>query len=164
MMIYTSKKLCSYEKGILIISVYREGIRMKMDKFTYCDNTRMNWLKKKIKLLMPMHDIIKKNLLVLGSLVYIDETWGWVGIKIKGDGTELGSYYNKYIWVLVNKKVGMVYFQYDNDENASRRSKSINASLGDFKGTIMSDVFVYKQLTRDNPELEHCLCWAHVLF
>ena len=143
---------------------YREGIRMKMDKFTCCDNTRMNWLKKGIKPLMPMLDIIKKNLLIPGSFVNIDETWEWVRIKIKGDGTDLGSYYKKYIWVLVNKETGMVYFLYDNDENDSRGSRPINTFLGDFKGTIMSDAFiVYKQLTRDNPELEHCLCWAHVL-
>jgi hypothetical protein len=143
---------------------YREGIRMRLDKFVSCDNTRMNWLKKGIKPLMPMLDLIKKKLLIPGSFVNIDETWEWVRIKFLGDGTSLGGYFKKYVWVLVNKDTGMVYFLYDNDENDSRGSRPINAFLGDFKGTIMSDAFVvYKQLTRDNPNLEHCLCWSHVL-
>lgn len=143
---------------------YREGIRMRLDKFTSCDNTRMNWLKKGIKPLMPMLDLIKRNLLIPGSFLNIDETWEWVRIKFLGDGTSLGGYFKKYVWVLVNKATGMVCFLYDNDENDSRGSRPINTFLGDFKGTIMSDAFiVYKQLTRDNPDLEHCLCWSHVL-
>ena len=143
---------------------YREGIRMKLDKFVSCDNTRMNWLKKGINPLLPMLDIIKKKLLVPGAFLNIDETWEWVRIKFLGDGTSLGGYYKKYVWVLVNKDTKMVCFLYDNDENDSRGSRPINTFLGDFKGTIMSDAFiVYKQLTRDNPDLEHCLCWAHVL-
>jgi len=143
---------------------YREGIRMKLDKFVSCDNTRMNWLKKGIKPLLPMLAIIKKKLLIPGSFVNIDETWEWVRIKFAGDGTSLGGYFKKYVWVLVNKEAKMVYFLYDNDENDSRGSRPINTFLGDFKGTIMSDAFiVYKQLTRDNPDLLHCLCWSHVL-
>ena len=143
---------------------YREGIRMRLDKFTSCDNTRMNWLKKGIKPLKPMLSLIKKKLLVPGAFINIDETWEWVRIKFLGDGTSLGGYFKKYVWVLVNKDAEMVYFLYDNDENDSRGSRPINTFLGDFKGTIMSDAYiVYKQLTRDNPDLEHCLSWAHVL-
>ena len=142
---------------------YREGIRMRLDKFTSCDNTRMNWLKKGIKPLMPMLGFIKEKLLTPGCFLNIDETWGWVRIKFVGDGTYLGGYFKKYIWVLVNKKEGMVYFLYDNDENDSRGMRPINTFLGDLRGTVMSDAFiVYKQLTRDNPNLLHCLCWAHV--
>lgn len=142
---------------------YREGIRMRLDKFTSCDNTRMNWLKKGIMPLKPLLGFIKDKMLTPGCFLNIDETWGWVRIKFVGDGTNLGGYFKKYIWVLVNKKEGMVYFLYDNDENDSRGTRPINTFLGDFKGTIMSDAFiVYKQLTHDNPNLLHCLCWAHV--
>lgn len=142
---------------------YREGIRMKLDKFVSCDNTRMNWLKKGIMPLKPLLGFIKDKMLTPGCFLNIDETWGWVRIKFVGDGTNLGGYFKKYIWVLVNKKEGMVYFLYDNDENDSRGMRPINTFLGDLKGTVMSDAFiVYKQLTRDNPNLLHCLCWAHV--
>jgi hypothetical protein len=142
---------------------YREGIRMRLDKFVSCDNTRMNWLKKGIMPLKPLLGFIKDKMLTPGCFLNIDETWGWVRIKFVGDGTNLGGYFKKYIWVLVNKKEGMVYFLYDNDENDSRGMRPINTFLGDLKGTVMSDAFiVYKQLTRDNPNLLHCLCWAHV--
>lgn len=147
----------------LLVPNYREGIRMKIDKFTSCDNTRRNWLKKGAELLKPLLGFIKIRLLKPGSFVNIDETWERVRIKLRGDGTKLGHYFKKYIWVLINKKEHMAYFLYDNDENDSRGRRPIEKFLGDFKGTIMSDAFiVYKQLTRDNPDLLHCLCWAHV--
>lgn len=148
----------------LLVPNYREGIRMKIDKFTSCDNTRKNWLKKGAELLKPLLEFIKIRLLKPGSFVNIDETWERVRIKLRGDGTKLGHYFKKYIWVLINKKEHMAYFLYDNDENDSRGRRPIERFLGDFKGTIMSDAFiVYKQLTRDNQDLLHCLCWAHVL-
>ena len=57
----------------------------------------------------------------------------------------------------------MAYFLYDNDENDSRGRRPLETFLGDFLGSIMSDAFiVYKQLTLDNPDLFHCLCWTHV--
>lgn len=148
----------------LLVPNYREGIRMKIDKFTSCDNTRRNWLKKGAELLKPLLGFIKIRLLKPGSFVNIDETWERVRIKLRGDGTKLGHYFKKYIWVLINKKENMAYFLYDNDKNDSRGRRPIEKFLGDFKGSIMSDAFiVYKQLTRDNPDLLHCLCWAHVL-
>lgn len=148
----------------LLVPNYREGIRMKTDKFRSCDNTRRNWLKKGAELLKPLLGFIKIRLLKPGSFVNIDETWERVRIKLRGDGTKLGHYFKKYIWVLINKKEHMAYFLYDNDENDSRGRRPIEKFLGDFKGAIMSDAFiVYKQLTRDNPDLLHCLCWAHVL-
>lgn len=151
------------ERFQLLVPNYREGIRMKIDKFTSCDNTRLNWLKKGAEWLKPLLGKIKIRLLKSGSFLNIDETWERVRIKIRGDGTKLGHYYKKYIWVLINKVERMAYFLYDNDENDSRGRRPIENFLGDFKGSIMSDAFiVYKQLTRDNPDLLHCLCWAHV--
>jgi len=147
----------------LLVPNYREGIRMKIDKFTSCDNTRLNWLKKGAEWLKPLLGKIKIRLLKPGSFLNVDETWERVRIKVRGDGTELGHYFKKYIWVLINKVERMAYFLYDNDENDSRGRRPLETFLGDFKGSIMSDAFiVYKQLTLDHPDLLHCLCWAHV--
>ena len=133
---------------------YREGIRMRLDKFTICDDTRMNWLKKGIKPLKPMLSLIQKKQLFPCAILNIGETWERVRIKFLGDGTSLGGYFKKYVWVLVDKDAGKVYYLYDNEENDSRGSRPIDTFLGDFKGTIMSDAYiVYKQLTRDNPDL-----------
>lgn len=142
---------------------YREGIRMEMDKFTCSDNTRMNWLKKGEKMLRPLVELLKAKLLKVGSFLNIDETWCRIRIKIKGDGTKLGHYFKKYIWILINKIEQVAYFLYDNDENDSRGYRPISSFLSGFKGTVASDAYVvYKQLCQEHPDIEHCLCWAHV--
>ena len=142
---------------------YREGIRMEMDKFTCSDNTRMNWLKKGAKMLKPLVELLKAKLLKVGSFLNIDETWSRIRIKIKGDGTKLGHYYKKYIWILINKIEQVAYFLYDNDENDCRGYRPISSFLSGFKGTVSSDAYVvYKQLCLEHPDIEHCLCWAHV--
>ena len=142
---------------------YREGIRMEMDKFTCSDNTRMNWLKKGAKMLKPLVELLKAKLLKVGSFLNIDETWSRIRIKIKGDGTKLGHYYKKYIWILINKIEQVAYFLYDNDGNDSRGYRPISSFLSGFKGTVASDAYVvYKQLCLEHPDIEHCLCWAHV--
>lgn len=104
-----------------------------------------------------------KILLKVGSFLNIDETWCRIRIKIKGDGTKLGHYFKKYIWILINKMEQVAYFLYDNDENDSRGYRPISSFLSGFKGTIASDAnTVYKQLCLEHPDIEHCLCWAHV--
>ena len=142
---------------------HRENIRMRIDKFTSSENSRSNWLKIGAKLLKPLCEHFKKKLLKMKSILNIDETWCRVRIKYKGDGTKLGKYLKKYVWVLVNKLDGLVYFLYDNDENDSRGCRPIEEFLGDFKGSIQSDGYVvYRHLSRTHPENVHLLCWAHV--
>ena len=142
---------------------YREGIRMEMDKFTCSDNTRLNWLKRGAKMLKPLLELLKMKLLKVGSFLNIDETWCRIRIKLKGDGTKLGHYFKKYIWILINKIEQVAYFLYDNDGNDSRGYRPISSFLSGFKGTIESDAYVvYKQLTKEHPDILHCICWAHV--
>ena len=142
---------------------YREGIRMEMDKFTCSDNTRMNWLKRGAKMLQPLVELLKLRLLKVGSFLNIDETWCRIRVKVKDDGTKLGHYFKKYIWILINKIEQVAYFLYDNDENDSRGYRPISSFLSGFKGTVESDAYVvYKQLTKEHPDILHCICWAHV--
>lgn len=77
--------------------------------------------------------------------------------------TKLGHYFKKYVWVLVNRAANVVYFLYDNDENDSRGRRPIEKFLDKAMKALQSDGYtVYKQLTKDMPECEHVLCWAHV--
>ena len=123
----------------------------------------MNWLKKGEKMLKPLVELLKAKLLKAGSFLNIDETWSRIRIKLKGDGTKLGHYYKKYIWILINKIEQVAYFLYDNDRNDSRGYRPISSFLSGFKGTVASDAYVvYKQLCLEHPDIEHCLCWAHV--
>lgn len=73
----------------------------------------------------PILSTLKSKLLKIKSVLNIDETWLRVRIKIKGDGTQLGHYYKKYVWALVNKQENITYFFYDNDGDDSRGSRPI---------------------------------------
>lgn len=110
---------------LLHVPNHREGIRMNIDKFTSCTNTRANWLQIGANLLKPKLKFLKEKLLRTGSLLNIDETWCRVRVKVAGDGTKLGNYSKKYIWVLINKIERIAYFFYDNDENDSRGTHPI---------------------------------------
>lgn len=89
---------------------------MRIDKFTSSENNRSNWLKRVADYLKLLYEYIKQRLLKVKSILHIDESWCRVRIKYKGDGTKLGRYFKKYVWVLVNKLDGLVCFLYDNDE------------------------------------------------
>ena len=113
-----------------------------------------------LKNLMPF---VKEKLLGKKAILNIDETWCSIRIKYKGDGTKLGHYFKKYVWVLVNRAANVVYFLYDNDENDSRGRRPIEKFLDKAMKALQSDGYtVYKQLAKDMPECEHVLCWAHV--
>lgn len=50
----------------------------------------------------------------MGSSADFKLLYDKVRVKYKGDGTKLGRYFKKYVWVLVNKFVGVFCFLYDN--------------------------------------------------
>ena len=151
------------DRFMLFIPFYREQVRHELEEFCMSENTNRNWLIKGSEILSPIMKALKSKLLKKSSILNIDETWAKVRIKYLGDGTKLGRYLKKYVWVLVNKKEKLTYFFYDNDENDSRGTRPIAKFLGDFLGTIQSDGYVvYKHLVNDNPKNEHLMCWAHV--
>lgn len=148
---------------MLMTPIYRQRVRNILDKLQISRNTNRNWLSHGAEMLAPIVRILKKRLLKVKSILNIDETWTKVRIKFKGDKTQLGRYYKKYVWVLVNKAEQITYFFYDNDENDSRGTRPIQTFLGDFIGSIQSDGYVvYKELAKYNPANEHLMCWAHV--
>jgi len=136
---------------------------MAIDKFSSSKQTLINWLETCADMLGKLMPYIKADLLGKKAVLNIDETWCRVRIKFKGDGTRLGHYFKKYVWVLVNRAAKVVYFLYDNDENDSRGRRPIEKFLDKAMKALQSDGYtVYKQLTKDMPECEHILCWAHV--
>ena len=147
----------------IMTPLHRETVRMAIDKFCSSNQTLSNWLDTCAKMLKNLMPYIKANLFGKKAILNIDETWCSVRIKFKGDGTKLGHYYKKYVWVLVNRAAKIVYFLYDNDENDSRGRRPIQKFIDQAMKALQSDGYtVYKQLTKDMPECEHVLCWAHV--
>ena len=148
---------------LLFVPNERIAPKLHIDGLTSSSNTWNNWKRKGAKLLEPILKMLKKKLLHTGAYLHIDETWCKVRIKFKRDGSKLGKYFKKYVWVLVNKKTKVVYFLYDNDENDSRAFRPINTFLGDAPVDIGSDAYsVYYHLAQLKPECAVLLCWAHV--
>ena len=143
------------------LPVSRQMIRIANEKMSMCEQTVTNWLEKSAELLQNLLPSLKKLLLKAKSILHIDETW--CRVKIKSKNIPNGKYFKKYVWVLVNKLTGIVYFLYDNDESDSRGTRPISSFLNSFKGGIQTDAYVvYKFFTGQSDENNHALCWAHV--
>ena len=157
------KTIEEYSKVSYIMTpLHRETVRMAIDKFSSSNQTLRNWLDICANMLKNLMPFVKAKLLGKKAILNIDETWCSIRIKFKGDGTKLGHYLKKYVWVLVNRAAKVVYFLYDNDENDSRGRRPIEKFLDKAMKALQSDGYtVYKQLTKDMPECEHVLCWAH---
>lgn len=148
---------------VLYVPNNRLSRQMEIDGFRSCPNTWANWKRRGAEILRPITSRLKEKLLAADSYIHVDESWEWVRIKYRGDGTKLGRYYKKYVWALVNKKAGIRFFNYDNDEDDSRAFRPIAAFLGDARVDIHSDAYVvYRQLAELRPECEVLFCWAHV--
>ncbi len=143
---------------------HRNNAKMRYDGFQVSENTRLNWMRVCDTLLRPLAPHLKSEVLHLDRTVLnIDETWYRVREKLSGDGTKLGHYKKKYMWVIVNRRTKSVYFLYDNDKLDSRGLRPIQEFLEDFAGALQSDGYtVYKQLAKNNPNIKHLQCWAHV--
>ncbi len=143
---------------------HRNNTKMLYDGFQVSENTRLNWMRVCDALLRPLEPQLKSETLHVDRiLLNIDETWYRVREKLVGDGTKLGHYKKKYMWVIVNKRTKSVYFLYDNDKLDSRGMRPIQEFLEDYAGALQSDGYtVYKQLAKNNPNIKHLQCWAHV--
>lgn len=96
------------------------------------------------------------KLLTPGSFLHCDETW--IKVKVNVEGKE--KLVKKYMWCLVNEKLGLSYFFYD---EGSRSREVLKTLLLDFSGSIQSDCYnVYKYLDDTNIKIDHTVCMAHV--
>jgi len=88
-----------------------------------------------------------------------DETYMKVLLPVAGDN---GKHIKKgYIWVVIAKKTGLVYYFYD---DGSRSKKVIMNLLGEYRGTIQSDGFApYRTLGgQGHPEITRIPCLQHI--
>lgn len=143
------------------VPVKRQMIRINNEKMNMAEQTVTNWLSKAAGLLEKLLPSIRKALLKAKDILHIDETW--CRVRIRSKYIPNGKYFKKYVWVLVNKPRGIVYFLYDNDEDDSRGTRPISTFLDGYTGGIQTDAFVvYKFFTKECKQNSHALCWAHV--
>ena len=140
----------------------RETKKMDISKFYCSPNTLSNWKDKGADMVSPLYDALGRRAIAGDPILHIDETYASTRIKFEGDGTKMGKYYKKYVWVIVNKAKGICFFLYDNDEEDSRGLRPIQKFLGQSDAEIQSDAYiVYKLLFGDSKKHKHYICWAH---
>lgn len=138
-----------YLKGVTFGNVHRwlRDMGLRVSK-----NTLRNWLKKGKRELDKLIPVLKEAALEKGSIVNCDETWCKVRKQHK--------YRKEYMWVLVNRKEGIVIFFYD---NGSRGRQVLTDFLGSSElKALMSDGYnAYTFLDGDLETADHLICMAH---
>ena len=128
-----------------------------------CRQNLLNWEDKGAILLSKLLPPLKDMALEEGANVNVDETW----CRYQ---THFG-HRKTYMWCLVNRKLGIVIFFYEDtvDKNGKkhsggRRRAVLKEFLGDKKiKSLQSDGYnVYMYLDDEMVDIEHICCLAHV--
>ena len=148
---------------IMASPAYREAKNRypDMDWHT-CRQNLLNWEDKGAIMLSMLLPALKEMALEEGANVNVDETW----CRYQ---THFG-HRKTYMWCLVNRKLGIVIFFYEDtvDKNGKkhsggRRRAVLKEFLGDAKiKSLQSDGYnVYMYLDNEMHEIEHICCMAH---
>ena len=139
-----------YLKGVTFGNLHKwlKDIGMSISK-----NTLRNWLKKGKVYLDNLIPSLKEMALEKGAIVNCDETW----CKVR----RYNKYTKKYMWVLVNKSLGIVIFFYD---EGSRGRKVLTDFLGESElQALMSGGYnAYTFLDGELENADHLICLAHL--
>ena len=153
-----------FNQFIMASPAYREAKNRypDMDWHT-CRQNLLNWEDKGAILLSKLLPPLKDMALEEGANVNVDETW----CRYQ---THFG-HRKTYMWCLVNRKLGIVIFFYEDtvDKNGKkhsggRRRAVLKEFLGDKKiKSLQSDGYnVYMYLDDEMVDIEHICCLAHV--
>ena len=153
-----------FNQFIMASPAYREAKNRypDMDWHT-CRQNLLNWEDKGAVMLSMLLPALKDLALEEGANVNVDETW----CRYQ---THFG-HRKTYMWCLVNRKLGIVIFFYEDtvDKNGKkhsggRRRAVLKEFLGDAKiKSLQSDGYnVYMYLDDEMVDIEHICCLAHV--
>lgn len=132
------------------LPLYRQHQRIQAMGITISRSSLSNWVHQSADLLEPIYRAQLDS--ILGSSVLaMDETPIRAGRKSKG------KMRTAYFWPLYGDQME-VAFPY-----ASSRAKfHIDAILGEFQGTLLTDGYTaYEGYAEVREKVEHALCWAH---
>jgi len=132
------------------LPLYRQHQRMKAGGITVSRASLTNWVHQAVDLLEPVYEAQLASILA-GRVVAMDETPIRAGRKAKG------KMRTAYFWPLYGDR-DEVAFPYA----SSRSHKHVEAILGTFSGTLLSDGFAgYARYAEQRDEVVHAQCWAH---
>ena len=131
---------------------YRQCNIAKRQNLELSESTVNDWFKAVCKLLEPLYDTLKKEVL-LSSYIQADESPIPVQTKDKPGATHKG-----YQWVYHSPPQRMVFFDYQKgrDQNGPKNI------LKNFKGTLQTDGYAVYNDFGNSPDITLVACWAHV--
>ena len=146
----------SFLAGMLVdkfcyhLPLYRQHQRLIQGGIQVSRSSLTTWGGRAIDLLRPIVDAQSRNLLQ-GRVLAMDET------PIKAGRKKKGKMNQAYFWPMYGDTDEMV-FHYA----ASRAHRHVQAFLGDFQGTLLSDGYeAYAAHAQRKEGVTHALCWSH---
>lgn len=132
------------------LPLYRQHQRMQAAGITVSRASLTNWVHRTSELLEPIYQAQLASVLE-SRVLAMDETPIRAGRKAKGQMR------TAYFWPIYGDRDEVV-FPYA----ASRAHTHVEALLGDFAGTLLSDGYgAYPAYAEKRAKVEHALCWAH---
>lgn len=153
---------CKVDESFLVMMVIKKFLwhlplhrqhKMLALEGIYLNRGQMaEWVIKLAKLLSPIAETLKRELLAQGYL-YVDETPSRVGRGKQKKGKKYGK---GHFWPLLVPEVGIV-FEY----HAGRSHEAFTEMVGDYRGTLISDAYeVYEKHIREHKNAWQ-LCMMH---
>lgn len=138
------------DKFLYHLPLYRQHQRLTAAGITLSRSVLTQLTAKAIALLKPIADAQYQNVL-RSQILAIDET------PIKAGRKGPGKMKQGYFWPMYGDQ-GEIVFHYC----ASRSGKHLDALLGNFHGTLLTDGYAaYERYASKNSEITHAQCWAH---
>ncbi len=146
----------SFLAGMLIdkfcyhLPLYRQHQRLTDAGIRVSRSSLTTWVSRAIDLLQPIVDAQYRHLLQ-SRVLAMDET------PIKAGRQKKGKMRQGYFWPMYGDADEMV-FRYA----PSREHRHVDALLGDFQGTLLSDGYeAYAAYAKGKEHVTHAQCWAH---
>lgn len=146
----------SFLAGMLIdkfcfhLPLYRQHQRLQQAGIRVSRSSLTTWVSRAIDLLNPIVDAQCLHILQ-SRVIAMDET------PIKAGRLKKGKMRQGYFWPIYGDADEMV-FRYA----PSREHRHVDAFLGDFRGTLLSDGYeAYAAYARCRSDVTHAQCWSH---
>lgn len=130
---------------------YRQIQIFKRQKLTLSDSTLNGWFNATADLLVPLYDVLVKELL---DCDYLQADESPIGVQ---DSHKKGTLHTGYHWVYRNPIQGLILFKY----HPGRARIAPEKMLQDFSGTLQTDGYTAYKNMQTNGEINLLACMAH---
>lgn len=139
------------EKYVYHLPVHRQMTRFKHAGVQLAHSTMLDWISRACKLLTPLYESLKKEILKSNYLM-MDETT----MKVM-DRNKKGVTHKGYFWAAQAPPSNLVFFEY----HPGRGQEIPKNILSSFKGHLQSDGYICYEKLVDNKNIKLLCCMAH---